>query len=135
MTEYTKPLPIPDEDPEPFFEACKRHELQMQKCGACGKVRFEPGPICPGCLSDKFTWERLSGNGTVYTFSVVHHPYYPGFKGELPYVIAVVVLDEGPRILTNILDCKAEDVKIDMPVKVTFKDCTDEITLPYFVPA
>lgn len=135
MTEYTKPLPIPDEDTEPFFEACKRHELQMQKCDACGKVRFEPGPICPGCLSDKFTWERLSGNGTVYTFSVVHHSYYPGFKGELPYVIAVVVLDEGPRILTNILDCKAEDVKIDMPVKVTFKDCTDEITLPYFVPA
>lgn len=133
--EYTKPLPIPDEDTQPYFDACKRGELMLQRCDDCKTLRFEPENICPKCLSDRFTWERLSGNGTVYTFSVVHHAYYSGFKNELPYVIAVVELAEGPRMLTNIIDCKPEQVKIGMPVKVTFKKCSEELTLPYFAPA
>jgi len=132
--DYEKPLPRPNEDTKPFWEYCKKHELRMQKCVQCGHIRFPPGIVCPRCHSTEADWAKLSGRGKVYTFNVVHYLYHAGFADEIPYVSAVIDLEEGPSLLSNIIECKTEDVKIDMPVEVAFEDVTDEITLYKFKP-
>lgn len=131
---YAKPLPRIDEESKGFWEACQRHQLYVQKCGGCGALRYHPRALCPSCLSDKTEWVLSSGRGTVYTFTVTYQNQAPGFRDSLPYVMAYVELDEGVRLLTNIVDCPPEQVKIGMAVEVTFDDVTPEVTLPKFKP-
>ena len=131
---YRKPLPRIDKESKGFWEACQRHELYVQQCGACGARRNYPRAICPACLSEATEWVRCSGHGTVYTFTVTYQNQSPGFRDALPYVLAYVELDEGVRLLTNIVGCAPEDVTIGMPVQVTFDDVTPEVTLPQFTP-
>ena len=133
MVEYNKPLPEITLDNQPFWDACKRHELSLQKCQDCGHLR-NPGPICPNCLSMNSEWVRVSGRGKVYTYVVMHQRYHAGFADELPYNVTIVELDEGPRLLTNIVGCKNEDIRIGMEVDVVFEDITEEVTLPKFKP-
>jgi uncharacterized OB-fold protein len=135
MAEYTRPLPNPTVDTEAYWEGAKRHELLAQKCNQCGQLRFPPGLVCPNCLSTDHTWTQLSGKGEVYTFSLVRAPLRPEFQDAVPYVLGVVQLDEGVRMVTNIVGCPPEDVRIGMRVEVTFDDVTAEITLPKFKPA
>jgi uncharacterized OB-fold protein len=132
---YPKPLPRSDEESKGFWEACQRHELYVQRCGACGQLRYYPRALCPSCLSDRTEWVRCSGKGTVYTFTATHQNQAPGFRDELPYVMAYVELDEGVRMLTNIVGCPADAVRIGMRVEVVFEDVTADITLPKFKPA
>jgi hypothetical protein len=132
---YIKPVPQFDEESRPFWEALKRHELYIQKCGECGDRRYHPRAICPSCLSDKTEWVRCGGRGKIYTFTTTYQNPAPGFRESLPYVISYVELDEGLKILTNIVDCKPEEVKIGMPVEVVFDDVTPEVTLAMFRPA
>lgn len=132
MTEYKRPLPIPDEDTKEFWEGCKRHELLFQKCEDCGTFRFPPRAICPKCMSMNFKWIKSSGSGEVYTFSIVYQPFGPGW--DIPYTVAIIQLEENIRILSNIVECKPEDVKIGMKMEVCFDDVTDKITLPKFRP-
>ena len=132
---YRKPLPRIDEESRGFWEALGRHELYFQRCGACGTKRFYPRALCPSCLSSATAWVRASGRGTVYSFSVTHQNQAPGFREELPYVLAVVELEEGVHLMTNVVGCAPETVRIDMPVEVTFDDATPEVTLPKFRPA
>ena len=106
----------------------------MQQCGACGARRYYPRALCPSCLSSDTAWVLSSGRGTVYTYTVTYQNQAPGFREELPYVLAYVELDEGVRMLTNIVGCAPEDVKIGMPVEVTFEDVTPDVTLPKFKP-
>lgn len=127
---YTKPLPRIDEESKGFWEACGRHELYVQRCANCGFLRHYPRALCPACLSDRTEWQRCSGKGTVYTFTVTHQNQAAGFRDELPYVLAYVELDEGVRLLTNIVGCTPEAVRIGMPVEVVFEDVTPQITLP-----
>jgi uncharacterized OB-fold protein len=134
-TKYAKPLPRIDEESKGFWEACQRRELVMQRCGACGALRYYPRALCPTCLSDAVEWVRSSGRGTVYTFTVTHQNQAPGFRDALPYVLAYVELDEGVRMLTNIVDCAPDAVRIGMPVEVVFEDATATVTLPKFKPA
>lgn len=134
VTEYKKPLPFPDSDTIEFWEGCKRHELVIQRCDDCHSYRFPPCPICPECFSTNYKWEKVSGKGTVYTFIVVRVPLRPEWQPDIPYTVGVVQLDEGVRIVTNIIDCKPEDVKIGMKVEVIFEDVTKEHTLPKFKP-
>ena len=129
-----KPLPRVDEESRGWFEGLARHELWLQRCGSCGTLRFYPRAVCPVCLSSAVRWERSSGHGTVYTFTVTHQNQAPGFREELPYVLAVVELAEGVRLLTNVVACPPESVRIGMPVEVVFEDMTAEITLPKFRP-
>jgi hypothetical protein len=129
---YAKPLPRIDEESKGFWEACVRHELYVQRCRACRSLRYYPRALCPACLSDDTEWVRCCGRGTVYTFTVTHQNQAPGFRDELPYVLAYVELDEGVRLLTNIVGCSPEDVRIGMPVEVLFDDVTAESTLPKF---
>jgi hypothetical protein len=132
---YRKPLPRVDEESRGFWEALARHELYFQRCRDCGTKRFPPRALCPSCLSDATEWVRASGRGTVYTFTVTHQNHAPGFREELPYVLAVVELEEGPRLMTNVVGCAPDAVRIGMPVVVAFEDVTTEFTLPKFRPA
>ena len=129
-----KPLPQIDEQTRPFWEAARRHELVLQRCRECGSYRYPPGENCPECLSDDLEWARVSGRGTVFTWTVFHRVYHPGFVNEVPYAVVAIELEEGPRMTSNLVDCKLEDIKIGMPVEVVFEDASDEISLPKFRP-
>jgi uncharacterized OB-fold protein len=135
MSEYKKPLPRIDEESRGYWEGLVRHELYFQRCRDCGTQRFPPRAVCPVCLSSSTEWVRASGRGTVYSFTVTHQNQSPGFRESLPYVLAVVQLDEGPRMMTNVVECAPDDVKVGMAVEVVFEDATPEITLAKFRPA
>jgi uncharacterized OB-fold protein len=130
--DYKKPLPHVDEESRWFWEACARHELYVQRCGACGMLRYPPRGLCPQCLSSETEYVRASGRGTIYTFTVTHQNQSAGFRDELPYVLAYVELEEGPRILTNIVGTPPDEVTIGMPVRVVFEDVDEGLALPKF---
>ncbi|HZP40124.1 MAG TPA: Zn-ribbon domain-containing OB-fold protein [Candidatus Binatia bacterium] len=131
---YEKPLPRIDEESRGWWEGLARHELWLQRCRDCGTTRFYPRAVCPSCLSSATEWVRARGRGTVYSFTVTHQNQAPGFRGELPYVLAIVELDEGPRLMTNIVGCAPDAVRIGLPVEVVFEDVTPEVTLAKFRP-
>ena len=131
---YRKPLPRIDEESRGYWEALARHELYLQRCRDCGTLRFYPRALCPSCLSSAVEWVRASGRGTVYTFTVTHQNQAPGFREELPYVLAIVELEEGPRLMTNVIGCPPDALRVGMPVEVVFDDVTPEVTLPKFRP-
>jgi uncharacterized OB-fold protein len=133
ISEHGKPLPNPSPISRPFWEAARRHELMLQQCGACGKFIYYPRPRCPHCFSDRLEWKPVSGRGTVYSYTVARYSPAPAFK-ELPFVVAIVELAEGPRMTTNIV-APPEQVEIGMPVTVEFEDATPECTLVKFRPA
>src|SRR4029434_2452257 len=95
---------------------------------------FYPRAVCTVCLSSEVEWERASGRGTVYSFTVTHQNQAPGFRDELPYVLAIVELDAGPRVMTNVVECSPDTVRIGLPVEVVYDDVTPEITLAKFRP-
>jgi uncharacterized OB-fold protein len=130
-----KPLPRVDEETRPWWEALVRHELYVQQCAACGTRRLPPRALCPACLSAETTWLRASGRGTVYSYTVTFQNQAPGFREELPYVLALVELEEGPRLMTNVVGCVPDAVRIGMPVEVVFDDVAPEVTLAKFRPA
>jgi uncharacterized OB-fold protein len=134
MPEYTGPIPLPTPESRPFWEAARRHELQLPRCGACGVLHYYPRAACPSCLSPNLAWERVSGRATLHTFTVVHRGQ-KGFPVPTPYVLAVVELAEGPRMMTTLVDVDPKAVRIGMPVEVTFRDVSDTIALPLFKPA
>jgi uncharacterized protein len=135
MADYKKPLPRVDEEGRGWWEALARHELYFQRCRQCGTKRFPPRAVCPACLSSATEWVRASGRGTVYSFTVTHQNHAPGFREALPYVLAVVELEEGPRMMTNVVGCVPDDVRIGMAVEVEFDDVTPDVTLAKFKPA
>ena len=126
--------PVANFETQEFWDGCARGQLLLQKCGGCGAYRHPPAPICPECLSPQYEWVEASGRATVYTFIVVRETRARGWEQLVPYVTAVVTLDEGPRMLTNIVDIAPEDVKIDMPVEVIFAEAEGETKLPLFRP-
>ena len=132
---YAKPLPRIDEESRPWWEALKRHELYIQKCRDCGDLRYYPRALCTNCLSARTEWVRCAGKGTIYTFTATMQNQAPGFRESLPYVMAYVELDEGLKVLTNLVECKPDEVKIGMPVEAVFEDATPEVTLLKFRPA
>lgn len=127
-----RPLPIPDRDSVVYWKGCKEHKLVVPRCTECGLFVFPSRIICPRCLSDQLEWVQLSGLGTVYSFTVVHRGPSAAFKDKLPYVMALVDLDEGPRMLTNIVGTESNEIRIGMRVRCVFDDVTDDVTLPLF---
>jgi uncharacterized OB-fold protein len=127
-----KPLPQVSPEMAPFFEAAHRHQLVVQRCAGCGALRFPARSICSTCLSRESTWVPVSGRGTVFSFAIMHQAVHPGFAAEAPYAVVVVELDEGPRLLSNLVDCPTADVRVGMPVEVVFDALTPEVTLPKF---
>ena len=134
-TEYQKPLPEITEETKEYWEGCKRHELRMQRCKECGTYVWYPQPMCHNCNSMNLEWTRVSGKGMVYSYTIIHHPTGRAWESEVPYAVVLVELPEGVRMVSNLVDCRQEDVKIGMPVEVVFDDVTQEITLPKFRPA
>ena len=136
MAEYRKPLPDPIAETQPYWDGCKRHELLIQRCSQCGNYQFYPRSYCinPNCHSDQLSWEKVSGKGRVYTYSINYRPA-PGFNNEVPYVVAIVELDVGVRMMSNVINVDPQQVKVDLPVEVVFDDVTEDITLPKFQPA
>jgi len=130
--EYNKPLPHPNADNKPFWDACRLHELRFQKCRQCGLVRWPAAFICPDCHSDQSEWIAVSGRGKVYSFTVYHQVFHPGFEQDVPYVTASIELEEGPRLLSNVVNCPPGEVYCEMPVKVIWEDVTPEVSLPKF---
>ena len=132
MKEYKKPLPEPTPWSQPFWDGCKRHELLIQRCKDCQTPTFYPKLFCPHCLSPNLAWEKASGRGKIYSYTAVHSYAPSAFSEDTPYVVAVIDLQEGVRMMSNIVDCLPEAVKCDMNVEVVFDDVTEEMTLPKF---
>jgi len=116
------PLPGVTEDSEPFWEASRAGRLLVRRCRACGRAHFYPRPFCPTCWSDQVDWEEASGRATLYTWSVVHQNDLPPFKDRVPYVVAIVELDEGVRLTSNVEGVDPEEVRCDMAVQVAFRE-------------
>ena len=135
MPEWNKPLPTISGETKPYWDHCQRGELLIQKCDSCEEYQFYPRGICANCWSNDIQWVTASGKGTVWTFTVTYQNGTPGFAEEVPYVLALVELEEGVRMFTNIVDCDPRSVSIGMPVEVTFVRATDQISVPYFKPA
>jgi uncharacterized OB-fold protein len=136
MAEFNRPLPNPKEhDTRAFWEATKERQLRYQKCEACGTVVFYPRAHCTGCVGGKLAWHTASGRGTVYSFSVVRKAEHPFFRTKVPYAVAWIDLDEGPRILSNVVGVAdpARDIKVGQRVTVEW-EAHDDVALPLFRP-
>ncbi|MBI1800958.1 MAG: Zn-ribbon domain-containing OB-fold protein [Chloroflexi bacterium] len=137
MANYAKQLPVPDPVTKPYWDSVKAHAMQLQKCAQCGKFIFYPRAVCPHCFSRDLRWTPVSGRGTVYGFSISYQKGMPAFGAEAPYTVAVVELEEGVRMMTNLIGIEPDPnkIKVGMPVVVQYDDVTEAITLPKFKPA
>lgn len=132
----SKALPQPTPETAPYWDGAKAHELRIQYCRECERYFFYPRILCPNCLSYEIEWRTVSGKGTLLTYVLSARPA-PGFEDEVPYAIAIVQLDEGPHLMTNIVGTEITPANLPagMPVEVVFEDVNDTITLPKFRPA
>jgi uncharacterized protein len=133
-TDPKRVIPVPTPETQPFWQGTRAGELRLQRCDACAHVYFPPRPFCPKCAAREVSWFRASGRGRLFSY-VIHHRAVPGFTP--PYSIAVVELEEGPRLMTNIIECPQtpEALSLDMPVEVVFTQLSEQIFLPQFRPA
>lgn len=138
MTDATpippKPVPRPSPESQPYWKAAAEHRLEIPCCNACGKFWFPPSRSCPHCLSADIRFEAVSGKGKVFSFVIYDRVYHPAFAGDVPYVVALVELDEGPRMISNIVDMAPEDVRCEMRVAVVFRPAGDGLAIPCFRP-
>ena len=131
-----RPLPVPDPVTRPFWESLKARAIQLQRCRGCGRFVYYPRALCPACSSDELLWTPVSGRGVVHAFTIPHRHPKPAFGAVVPYVVALVELEEGARILSNLveIDPTPEAVHVGLRVEIVYEDVTDEITLPRFRP-
>jgi uncharacterized protein len=134
MGEYTKPLPRGEDYNGEFYQFCQQHELRFQRCSTCRTWRHMPRESCPACGSFDWTWERSTGKGRVYSWTVVHRALHPGFAADVPYAVAIIELDEGLRLVSHVVGLAPEALRLDLPVEVVFEAVTPEVTLPKFRP-
>jgi uncharacterized OB-fold protein len=134
VSAYAKPLPQVTPEMKPFWDAARRHELVVQRCTGCGTHRFPARDICSRCLSRDAAWTPVSGRGSVFSWAIMHQVYHPGFAAEVPYAVVVIELDEGARLVSNLVDCAPADIRAGMPVEVVFDDVASDVSLPKFRP-
>ena len=121
-----KPVPTANPDTVAFWEACNEEKFLIQECNSCGKYQFYPRALCKHCNATDLKWHQVSGRGKVKTFTVVHHAPSPAFKDDLPYVLALIDLEEGVRTMMNVIGCDVEDVYIGMNIELTFETRGDQ---------
>jgi uncharacterized OB-fold protein len=129
---YGKPIPVIDERSRPWWEAAKRHELLLQSCASCGHVAFPPAAICPDCHTANLEWLHASPRGVIWSWAVFHKSYFSGFAADIPYAVAIVELEDGPRVWTQIVGVQNSDLRIGLAVEAVFDDVTDDVTLLKF---
>ncbi|MFJ3574572.1 Zn-ribbon domain-containing OB-fold protein [Streptomyces rubiginosohelvolus] len=132
-------LPEPDAFTRPYWDAAAEGQLLIRRCAGCGRAHHYPREFCPSCWSEDVGWEQASGEATLYTWSVVHRNDLPPFGSRVPYVAAVVDLAEGPRMMTEIVECAHEALRVGMPLTVTFREAgafreAGEEAVPVFRP-
>lgn len=132
MAEYTKPLPTLTDENRPFWDGCRQGKLRMQQCDDCGHIRYPISHCCPKCLSYGFHWQDLSGRGAVFSYVVFHQLYNKAFEQDIPYNVALVQLEEGPRMYSNVVGVDNDAVKVGDKLEVVFDPVTPEITIPKF---
>lgn len=132
--EFDYPAPIPQATGEEavWFEHCRGHRLMIQRCAECGEYQFPPRSVCKECLAASPDWVEAAGRGTVFTYSVQHR-YAPGFAGQSPYVVAMIELSEGPRLLSRVVG--SDDIHIGMAVEVRWASISEDFDVPVFIPA
>jgi uncharacterized OB-fold protein len=137
MDGFPTPVVFPSPDAAPFWEACRRRELQLPYCPQCDGFFFYPRTLCPTCGSREIEWRRASGRGRLHTFCIHHHSPLEGFRDAVPFVTALVELDEGPRMMSFLTGVEPDPARIrcEMPLQVSFVELADGQTLPVFVPA
>jgi uncharacterized OB-fold protein len=131
---YTKPLPQADAESREFYEGARRHELMLMRCRSCRAWRLPSRPRCPDCWSTETEWAKASGRGTLYSFGIMHQKF-PGFADDVPYNYAVVELEEGPRMVSNIVGVGNDALVVDMPLVAFFDDVAEDTTLVRFAPS
>jgi len=131
---YSKPLPAISDLNRPYWDGLKNHQLRLQKCAACATIWSPPAPLCPRCWSREIVWTDLCGRGRVNSWVIFHQSYFRGFEGDLPYNVAEVELDEGPRLLTNLVGVDNAAIRAGMRVEIVFDEVTEAITLAKFRP-
>jgi hypothetical protein len=131
-------LPVPDAETQPYWDATRRGRLLIKGCRVCGRPFFYPRAHCPRCHATDTVWREASGRGTVYTFTIVHQNDLPPFRDRVPYVVAIVELEEGVRMTTNVEGCPPEDLRCGLPVVVAFRAEEGDgrsVAIPVFRPA
>ena len=132
--EYKLPIPVADEASEPFFRGARERKLMLLRCTQCGRSRLPSRERCLDCWSTESEWVEASGRGKLYTYGIMHQVYHPVFEEAVPYNFAIVELEEGPRLVSNIVDCPNEELRVEMPVEAVFDDVSEETTLVRFRP-
>jgi len=135
MTTALKPAPATDPSTLEYWDAARRGELRIPLCSDCGRHHMYPRTVCPHCGSSSLAWTACRGTGEVYSFTVVHRAPSPAFEGDVPYVVAVVQLDEGPHLMTNLVKVAPEAVRVGLRVRVGFREAGDAgARVPVFEP-
>ncbi len=135
--EYTKPVPVPQPESDHYWEQAKSGKLVFQKCSDCDSVQFYPRILCVACSSRSLDWIESSGKGTLFTFAIAHVPPHPGFREDLPYITAIVELEQGVKMPSQVIGIEPDPdlLHIGMPLEVVFEEISESISLPKFRPA
>ena len=129
---HPKPLPIVTAENRPYWEGCRQGKLLLQHCQQCQQYQFYPRLYCMQCGSDKLQWAEASGRGRIYSYTIIHRNKTPEFVQDVPYNVAIIQLDEGPRMMANIVGSDNSQLGVELPVTVVFDPVTDEISVPRF---
>lgn len=127
-----RPLPVPTTETAPYWHAAFAGRLVIQQCRACAKFQFYPRRFCTQCLSDQIGWFEASGRGRIYTYTVCRIAAHPAFEARVPYAVAMVELEEGPRMLAGLVDADLGRLSIGAAVRVCFEPISEEFALPMF---
>ena len=134
MAVISRNLPRPTPDTKTYWEGCRQHQLLIQRCSECNKYQFYPRIICTACLSNNIEWVKAKGCGEILSYTIVRKAISEAYAADVPYVIALIKLEEGPKMMSNIVNCQPDKVMIGMLVEVVFDDWSEELSIPMFQP-
>ena len=134
MPDTNRPLPVITEESRPFWEGCRQGKLLLQYCDRCQQYQFYPRLYCMRCEAENPRWVEASGRGVIYSYTIIRQNKSPEFAKDTPYNVAIVQLEEGPRMLSNIVDIAPAELRVELPVTVVFDRVSDTISLPRFRP-
>ncbi len=133
-TMHSRSLPFVTDESRPFWDGCREGKLLLQYCDACQRHQFYPRLYCMRCGSQEVRWVKASGRGTIYSYTIIRQNRVPNFVNDVPYNVAIIQLEEGPRMMSNVIAIDPAELRVDLPVQVVFDPVSDTISLPRFRP-